>query len=54
LQHPPAQLSPSLEHAVQTSFAHVPLQHSENAAHASPPGLHVPPDAVLLDAFAPP
>jgi hypothetical protein len=48
LQQPPAQLWPSAPQSVQTEFAQVPLQHSENAAHASPPGLHIGPPVVVL------
>jgi len=40
LQHPSAQLSPFAPQIVHSEFAHVPLQHSENAAHGLPPGLH--------------
>jgi hypothetical protein len=53
-QHPVAQLWPSALHAVQTSFAHVPLQHSEKATHDCPPALHGPPLAALAVLPAPP
>jgi hypothetical protein len=55
LQHPAAQLWPSMPHAVHTSLAQVPLQHSENAAHACPPGLQTTPLLLVLElAFPPP
>jgi AraC-like DNA-binding protein len=41
-QHPSAHPSPAALHTVQTWLSHVPLQHSENASQASPPGLHSP------------
>ncbi len=46
LQQPPSHDSPSCPHAVHTSLAQVPLQHSENAAQALPPALHESPPPV--------
>jgi hypothetical protein len=49
-QQPPAvQAWFSAAHVVQTWLAHVPLQHSEKAMQASPPGLHIPLPVVACD-----
>jgi hypothetical protein len=42
-QHPSAQASPAFWHAVHTSFAHVPLQHSLYVAQTLPPSLQAAP-----------
>jgi hypothetical protein len=51
LQQPFTQLCPSAPHTVHVEFAQVPLQHSEYAMQAMPPGLHagVPVLVLVLD-----
>jgi hypothetical protein len=48
VQHPFVHASPVAPQSVQTEFAQVPLQHSENAAHARPPTLHCVPVVVVV------